>query len=235
MHSLFAISGLGGGIILVPVYISLGIAVPIAASAGLLMNIISLSIITGHNSRHRIVKWKLGTAFLAPAIVLTPIGELAETSFPREYVLIVFVLLLTLAFVHITLKRSPSHQERLKGRSSIAVAVPVGLITGFLSGLTGIGGGMIVLPALTFMEEDYRNIIGTTAYVALALSVVSLISHIQYLHLFTLDLWTVILSGSIMGGIIASYLIHTLDSGKISRVTGIVILAVMGILLYQIF
>lgn len=234
LHSLFAISGLGGGIVLVPAYISLGIAVSVAATAGLLMNIISLSLVTVHNADHKIVRWKLGTFFLIPALLMSPIGEIASSHVVRNYVVVIFIALLVYAFIHVMLKRKPSHRERITGSSSLIIAVPVGVIAGFLSGLTGIGGGLIILPALTFMEDDYKKIAGTTAYVALFISAASFLSHIGFLTLFTPYFWAVILIGSIAGGITASFLIHFLKSESISKITGGVILVMIGILIYSL-
>lgn len=234
LHTVFAISGLGGGIILVPTYVTLGITLSIAATAGLLMNIISLSIVTLHNSEHRIIRWKLGIIFLVPAIIMAPVGEIASSMVPRSYVLILFIVLLIYAFFHIIQKRKETHRELLVGRMSAIFAGPIGIIAGFLSGLTGIGGGLIILPALTFMEDDYRKIAGTTAFVALFISVSSFISHFQYLDQISTSLWIIILSGSILGGISASYLLHVLGSRKISIITGTVIIALTVLLSLQV-
>ncbi len=219
---------------IIPTYIALGISLPVAAAAGLLMNIIALSLVSAHNSSHRIVLWKLGTVFLVPALVMTPLGEIASTYVKREYVIIIFIALLIYAFVHVIQKRKASHHEKLMGRNSFLVAGPVGLIAGFLSGLTGIGGGLIVLPVLTFMEDDYKKIAGTTAYVALFISIASFISHTGSLILFTVPMWIVIIGGSVAGGLLGSYLIHVLKSTRISQITGAVILLITGILVYSL-
>lgn len=227
-------SGLGGGIVIIPVYIALGISVPVAAAAGLLMNIIALTLVSAHNSSHRIVRWKLGTAFLVPALVMTPLGEIASTHVEREFVVLIFIALLIYAFFHVIQKRKATHKERLTGTNSLLIAVPVGLIAGFLSGLTGIGGGLIVLPVLTFMEDDYKKIAGTTAYVALFISVASFISHAGSVLLFSLPIWIVIVAGSTAGGLLGSYLLHILKSTRVSQFTGSVILIITGILIYTL-
>jgi len=234
LHTLFATSGLGGGIILVPTYVSLGIALPIAVTSGLVMNIISLSLVTGHNYRHRIVRWNLGTVFLVPAIAMTPLGEMATSIIPRSYVLVIFIALLVYAFYHVILKRSEKHREKIVGKITIILAVPIGLIAGFLSGLSGIGGGLIILPALTFMEDDYRKIAGTTGYVALFISISSFIFHIGYVPDIPIFLWTIVISGSALGGVSASYFLHILGSRKISIFTSAVILILIGILIHSL-
>lgn len=234
MHSVFAISGLGGGIILIPIYITLGIPAEIAATIGLLMNMVALLIVSIHNVDHRIVRWKLGSSMLLPAIIMAPVGELLSHYFPREYVVIIFIVLLLYAFYHVLKKRSAEHREKITGKTSMIVAIPVGIVAGFLSGISGIGGGLIILPALTFMEEDYKKIVGTTAFVALIISAASFVSHYQYVPEIPLYLLGAVLSASILGGITASYLVHVLGSRKISAITGSVIVIIIGILIYTI-
>lgn len=234
MHSLFAISGLGGGIILIPIYITLGIPAEIAATIGLLMNIVALFIVSLHNVDHGIVRWKLGSTMLIPAIVMAPVGELLSHYFLRDYVVMIFIALLIYAFYHVLKKRSAEHREKITGKTSLMVAIPVGVIAGFLSGVSGIGGGLIILPALTFMEEDYKKIVGTTAFVALLISAASFVSHYQYVSEIQPYLLSAILSASVLGGITASYLVHVLGPRKISAITGSVIIIIIGILIYTI-
>lgn len=232
LHSLLAVSGLGGGIVIIPVYLTLGIGFQVAVTAGLLMNIIALFTVSLHNSSHRLVRWRLGSAFLIPAVLITPLGEYLSSAFPRTFIIAIFIAMLIYAFYHIVRKRSESHKERLLGRNALLAAVPIGIVAGFLSGLTGIGGGLIILPALTFMEDDYKKIVGTTAYVALVISAVSFASRFQYLDQIALNIWAVIISASIMGGITASYIIHSLHPRKISLISGAVIIIIIGVLIY---
>lgn len=234
LHTVFAISGLGAGIILIPSYIALGIAVTVSVTAGLLMNIVSLSTVTMHNANHRIVMWKLGTLFVIPAVVLAPLGAALSSHISARLIIGIFIALLIFAFYHVIRKSDPGHREKLTGRPALLVAIAVGAVAGILSGISGIGGGLIVLSALTFMEEDYRKIVGTTGYVALFVSVASLTSHYADIHLIPAELWVIILAGSIMGGITASYLLHVLKPRTISYVTGTVILIIVAVLIFDI-
>lgn len=234
LHSIFAASGLGGGIILVPTYIALGISIPVAATAGLIMNIISLSVVTGHNYRHKIILWELGILFLIPAVAMAPLGEYVSTSFPKVYAIVIFIAILIYAFYHLIVRRKATHKERIIGKLSVVVAIPVGILAGFLGGFSGIGGGLIILPALTFMEHDYKKIAGTTGFVALFISISALISHIQYIINIQPWLWIVMLSGSLLGGISASYILHFFRSGRISVITGASIIIIILVLVISI-
>ncbi len=234
LHSLFAASGLGGSIVLVPIYIAFGISVSIAASLGLLMNVTAMLVLNLHSLRHNYIKWKMGLSFLVPAVALTPAGTSISSFIPRNLVLGVFVFLLALALAHILVKKKESHVERLRGPWAIGVAAAAGSAAGFLSGISGIGGGIIVLPALTFMESDYKRIAGTTGLVVLFISLSSFITHLPYIGGAGLYLIIIAISGSLLGGATASVLLHKLSSSVISIITAVVVMTVMALLTYLI-
>ena len=61
----------------------------------------------------------------------------------------------------------------------IAESLVVGGVTGFLSGLLGIGGGFILIPLLTLLDVPIHTAIGTSAAFIVCTSLAGLIQHVR--------------------------------------------------------
>ncbi len=231
-HTFFSLSGLGGGIVLIPFFILLGFSVQFAAGAGLLMNIISLAIVSYHNNRHRYVMWDYVAAFSLPALIMAPIGYSASSAVDPLVIILIFIGILVYAFVHVILKLNPHHIEGLpKKRAMIRFSIGggTGVVAGFLGGMIGVGGGLIILPVLTMVENDYKKIAATTAASAFFISCEALVSHIS--SILPSGFTTVIVVSviaTVLGAITASFALHRLKSRQIAYLTsGIIFIAIV--------
>ena len=97
-----------------------------------------------------------------------------------------------------------------RSRPSIAPAVAVGLGAGFLSGLFGVGGGILVVPALVLLLKfDQRLANGTSLGAVLPISISSLITYWTHDNVdWHMVLW--LATGAIAGALIGTKLIHIL-------------------------
>lgn len=85
----------------------------------------------------------------------------------------------------------------------------VGLGAGFLSGLFGVGGGILIVPALVFFAKmDQRKAHGTSLAAVLPISIASLITYWSHDHVdWHVALWLAI--GAIAGAILGTKLLKT--------------------------
>lgn len=95
-------------------------------------------------------------------------------------------------------------------RASPGALIVLGLVAGFLSGLFGIGGGIIVVPALLMLGYDQRRAAGTSIAAILPTSIVgtvgyALTGHIDWIAGIALAV------GVIAGAQIGSYLLARLS------------------------
>jgi uncharacterized membrane protein YfcA len=147
--------GVGGGFIMVPVQIwaltyigteeTLAVRVAIGTSLAVILPT-ALSGCQGHSCRG-VVEWRQGIvlgisglagAFLGGGIAAQVSGELLKTIFG-------LVVLTSAAIMLIFKGKSPAFSEKQKG---IFYFVAAGFMVGVVSGLTGIGGGIILIPLL---------------------------------------------------------------------------------------
>jgi len=225
LSALFAISGVGAANTLIPIYYSLGIPFSIAAAAGLLLNVFSLSSASVNNGKHKFIMWKTGTTFLITAVIMAPVGAIVGVHTPKHILLIIFVFFLLYTLYNlITSQKRKKRSAEMKSLNAVIIGITIGAVAGFLGGLLGVGGGMIILPVLTFMESDFKKIAGTSAYIALFSSMSGFLSYLAILRGINYMLWIVVLFGGILGGVTGSALMHRFNSKNV-RILIIIIIA----------
>lgn len=94
--------------------------------------------------------------------------------------------------------------------------VAVGLIAGFLSGIFGVGGGILVVPALTiFVRMDQRLAHGTSLAAIVPISLASLITYWGHGHVdWPVALWLSI--GAVVGSIIGTRFLAVISKRKLA-------------------
>ncbi len=109
----------------------------------------------------------------------------------------------------------------------IALCLLIGLAGGFASGLVGLGGGIVIVPALVFFLKYSQHLAqGTT--LALLLPPLGLLAVIAYYKQGYVDLRVAVLLGIgfILGAWLGSRVALGLSDAVLTKVFGIVLLAV---------
>jgi uncharacterized membrane protein YfcA len=93
----------------------------------------------------------------------------------------------------------------------------IGLLGGFFSGLLGIGGGSIFIPALTLIEKIDQKTAQGTALVLM--SGISLMGFVFYyiLHPFALNTIAPYIAGGMIGSWLGSLLAHRLSNSFLKK------------------
>ncbi|MBW9121930.1 sulfite exporter TauE/SafE family protein [Microbacterium trichothecenolyticum] len=97
-------------------------------------------------------------------------------------------------------------------RAPLIALVAIGLVAGFLSGLFGVGGGIIVIPALLLLGYDQRRAAGTSVAAILPTSIVgsigyAVVGHIDWLAGIALAVGVV--AGAQLGSLLLARLPQT--------------------------
>ncbi len=152
-----ALLGIGGGLLYVPALATVG-ASPIQSVATSLVAI-TLGAISGTIQNWQIKSLKLETVSLLtlPAMLTTEIGVSIASALPSKWLLLSFSALQITAIWLINLKNKLQKDEKKTdlielSQSSVNSTIPtlktqgIGLVAGVLSGLFGVGGGIIMVP-----------------------------------------------------------------------------------------
>ena len=120
-------------------------------------------------------------------------------------------------------------KSRKKGRiqikmSTIIFLIGVGLLAGFLSGVLGIGGGVVMVPLLLLVGFSQHQAQGTS--LAAMLPPVTLLAVLQYSKEGHVDwkLALVISATFIIGGLFGSKLAVAIDEKLLKRIFGVLMM-----------
>jgi len=187
---LLALTGAGGGILAVPLLVfALHLGVADAAPIGLLAVGLAAAMAATLGLRDGIVRYRAAMLMGGLAMVLAPLGVLAAQRVPNAPLTIAFAAVLALSAWRMWRRARraslppvdaaraalpcvlDARDGRLVWTRPCAQALAfTGMTAGMLSGLLGVGGGFVIVPALTrFTELSARSIVATSlAVIALA-------------------------------------------------------------------
>ncbi len=221
-----AMAGLGAAFLFVPLFYYLGVPLPEATSTALLLNAVSLSAATVAYARGGLVDWRAGIPVLIAAVILAPVGASLTARVDRTMLLALFVGFLVFAGAMMLFYKARTGRRDRGAAAEAAVGAAVGTGAGFLGGLLGVGGGNIILPALTWLGLDPKVAAGTTALAVVFSSLSGFLGHAALGGLDPLFLVTMALLAA-GGSLAGSHLMRT-------RLTGPQLKRIIGVLLFVI-
>lgn len=181
-----ALTGAGGGVLAIPLLV-FGLHLPAQQAAPIGLVAVGMAAAVGAvlGLRQRIVRYRAAALIGAAGMLMAPFGVFMAQHLPNRPLLAIFALVLShigwrmlrhaaLAARHPS--AVPCHvdnaKQRLKWTRPCARALAAtGLLSGMLSGLLGVGGGFVIIPALTrHTNLDVRSVQATS------LAVIALVS-----------------------------------------------------------
>ena len=150
----FAMGGVGSALGLVPIFHLLGIPFNPARALGLFINTASTMTASVMNFRRGVLEVCTAMPLVLSMLVATPLGAWWGKFVPHIWVHdLMIVFLITAAFLMLFTKRARVVQVQQPW-----VLFPIGGIVGVISGLLGVGGGMLMMPfdILTLPQADFR-------------------------------------------------------------------------------
>lgn len=169
-----------GGVIIVPALVYVG-GYPIhAAIAGAMASYILTGVIgTLFYARAKSIQWDMVGWLWAGATPAALAGALAANMAP-PIVLELLIGALTL-FSGLNTLRSGAIGEKSEGRRiSNPVLGGIGVVTGFLSALSGTGGPLILVPILLYLELPVLTAVGLSQVIQLPIAVLATAGNIGY-------------------------------------------------------
>jgi uncharacterized membrane protein YfcA len=148
---LLALFGGGGSVLAAPLLIYVvgvqdtHVAIGTSAAAVAISALISL---VGHWREHK-VKWPCATVFATAGLLGSLAGSTVAKATNGRHLLFLFSL--AMAAIALSMLRKPKFEgnpEVHLTRKIMLRLAPLGLVTGFLAGFFGIGGGFLIVPGL---------------------------------------------------------------------------------------
>ncbi|MCB9450495.1 MAG: sulfite exporter TauE/SafE family protein [Anaerolineaceae bacterium] len=241
--------GQGGGVFYTPLQAVFGVDFHNAATTSLfLIMVTSLSATLVYRKAHH-TDWGMAIALEVPTTIGAFAGGLISDSIPAEILLILLAILLVVSGLlmirPIALKdknRTESTHfwiwQRSQGGKSyslnLLVITPIMIAVGMLTGMVGIGGGVLKVPAIVLLGGVPMEIaIGSSAFMVGITATAGLAGHLSVGHW---DWHSAIVMGIgvFIGGQIGSRISVGLDKKKLKKLLGVFLLGVALFLMLRL-
>ncbi|MFI8859612.1 sulfite exporter TauE/SafE family protein [Streptomyces prasinus] len=228
-----ALGALGGGgsVLAIPALIYLLGFTPAAATTASLVIVTATSLTALYaHARAGHVRWRAGAAFAAAGLLPAALAGAAAGRLPQAVLTLAFAGIAALAALRMLRPAAPAGAESTAVRPGRAAGAGAGL--GALTGLLGVGGGFLAVPALvTVLAFEMQAAVGTSLLVITANSLASLATRSG--AAVSLD-WAVIgpfIATAVLGAWDGKRLAAKVSGPRLQRVFAVVLLAVAAFML----
>jgi uncharacterized protein len=205
--------GVGGGIITIPLMIWLVKATQHEAHGTSLFAIFFVAVVgAGTYFLHGSADWEAALAIAASAIFTARFGALFAHSLPERKLKKAFGCFLIVASMMLVVKSflPESGFFRFSAWTAIVVYLLIGSATGFLSGMMGVGGGVVMVPLLVIIGNMEQHLAqGTSLLAMIAVSFSGALTHYRLGNVRVNMVWGLVMGsiiGSVLGATTASFL-----------------------------
>lgn len=233
----FAMLGLGGGMVYVPALNWVGYDLKeVAIPLGLLLNGLNTGLVLIPFARKHLVDWKGGAVMAFSALIASPLGAMVGGSVPVQSLKILFAIMVVAAAVRTlwtSSKKEPEHMMTIQRRSVIGFFT--GGFAGFIGGMLGLGGGFIIAPILMMMGYKTKEAAATTALVVTFSSISGYFGHMATGSInwpLTAAVVVAVVIGSQAGG---RYMTEKAKNKQVKIVYAVVLLLIALKLTYDVF
>lgn len=169
--------------------------------------------------RRRTVDLRRGITIAAAGIPSSILGAyVVRLLSGRDFDFIYGVFLIATA-VLIVVRRNKEPEPRNFGPGQrLALEILIGIVVGFASSLFGIGGGIVLVPAmLVLFREDVHSTAATSAFVVMLTSPAGIIAHGLY---GDFEAWAALplVAGGFAGGTVGAHVARRMRASQLSTV-----------------
>lgn len=227
LSTLFAAGGVGSAIGLVPVLETAGLPLALARTLGLFVNTTSTIVAAGVHLRSGLLKLRHAWPLVVSVLVATPAGAWASQFVAPDIVRAVLAAFLIAASLLILV----SHRPVIARSHGAAPLLLIGGSIGALSGLVGVGGGMLMVPALVLLGHEVKSAARTVSFVIPFSSAGGFLTYLQFV---AMD-WALLAAvgvAAVVGGYLGARLMNRrLNAGHVKKLIAVLLLLLAGKLL----
>ncbi|KUI30084.1 permease [Mycobacterium sp. IS-1496] len=235
---LLGLLGGGGSILAVPALVY-GMGLGIEQAIPISLIVVAAASVVGVLPKVRAgqVQWRLAGIFAAAGVPATVVGSAISRHLPQSALLIGFAAVMVVAGTRMLTDQENTGTAcevrggRVNWRRCAPRSIGAGLLVGLLTGLFGVGGGFLIIPALVVvLGVEMATAIGTSLLIITANSVAGVLSHLDAV---TVD-WTVtavFVAAAMAASLVAGHLGTKIDTGRLQRWFAYLVFAVAAYVL----
>ena len=237
---LLGLLGGGGSILAVPALVY-GVGMPLAAAVPTSLVVVGISSATALIPRLREgqVQWRLAAVFGVAGAGAAFAGAAVNRLLGPQVILVGFAAMMVAAGVRMLREQMPVGGDcalpggGINWRGCLPKAISSGVVVGFLTGLFGVGGGFLLIPALVLLLGLPMGIaIGTSLVIIVINSVAGFTAHAgeAALDYPVVGTFTV---AAVVGSLAASRLASRLPAARLRRWFAYLVFAVASFVIVQ--
>ena len=239
----FVVGAVGGGgaILALPILVYiLGEGVSPASTASLIVVAIGASAGAGSQALDGKVCWRIALGFAAPAGLGAYLGTGASGAVSPRTLVLAFVPVMLAAAVLTWIRTDDAEPDERDEAADCPSADParvvaVGLAVGAMTGFFGVGGGFLIVPALTvLLGLGLRRGIATSLVIITLTGVVALLSHLAAGAEPDWALTLVLCGGAAVGAVVGTSIGRRVPTRVLGRSFGVVVALVALFLLLDV-
>lgn len=219
---LLGLLGGGGSILAVPalVYV-LGLDLRQAIPVSLIVVGVAAAFGAAPKVRAKQVQWRLAAIFAAVGIPATFVGSAIGGHLPDAVVMVGFAVVMVVAGIRMLQDTGDTGTACTVGNDGInwrrcaPRSIPAAFFVGLLTGLFGVGGGFLIIPALVLLLGVEMPIaVGTSLLIIAANSAGGVLAHLHTVQI-NWSITSAFVASAIIGSLIAGHLGTRIDTGRL--------------------
>jgi hypothetical protein len=237
---LLGLLGGGGSILTVPVLVYLaGLSTKSAIITSLVVVCITSAIAVVNHARAGRVCWMTGVNFGAAGMVGAYLGGRMAAYIPDPILLVLFATVMLISSAAMLRNKQNPQATRQVGERLCPQNLPYaailfdGLLVGLVTGLVGVGGGFLLVPALNFLAGlPIHAAIGTSLFIIVMQALAALAGHASHFEI-DITLTALVTGCAILGSFIGSQFSGKVSSAYLKRGFGVFVFFLGAFLLYK--
>lgn len=181
---LFAMLGLGGAMLYIPVFHWFGYDFKsVAIPTGLLLNGITALSAAVFYLRAKMVDIKGSIPLTLTSFLGAPVGAYFTKFVPTHTLILFFAVAMVFAGGRMLLTATrPDKEQMMAPRLRMVLMAAGGFVVGFIAGLLGVGGGFLFVPMMMAMGYPTKRAAATSSFVVIASSFSGFAGHLAEGH-----------------------------------------------------
>jgi uncharacterized membrane protein YfcA len=240
------LTGGGGSLFAVPLLVY-GLGLDFRKAVALSLVVVGSTALYGAalQARGRQVLWGAGAVLGLGGVISAPLGAIIGEHTPERLSLLLFALIMVVVGIQMLRGRLETaisalackHSAVGELRFNLACATKLllaGLAAGMLSGIFGVGGGFLLVPALLIVTAiPVERAMATSLVAIFLISTSGFVAHLDQFSVQHARTSLVFLLGSGLGMTVGAYVKHRIPSAVLRKIFGILVLATAAFVIFR--